>query len=125
MDNVAGKCLYGYVCKLTLASNFSRKHATIATSPNTVCISRCDYFIPSEWKPISIRFLTVDRRIVAFLATNGIIERFLADGGMALDLWTSNPVAGRLYERHGFWYSVGDGMRYIAPTAWKALEKSA
>jgi len=43
------------------------------TVPNyTILTSRCTYFIPSEWNPISIRFLTVYRRIVAFLSTNGI-----------------------------------------------------
>jgi L-amino acid N-acyltransferase YncA len=43
-----------------------------------------------------------------------LIERFRADGGAALYLCTINPIAGRLYEKHGFWYYVGDGMRYLA-----------
>ena len=42
---------------------------------NTILTSRCIYFIPSEWNPISIRFLTVDRKIVTFLATNGMTTR--------------------------------------------------
>ena len=35
----------------------------------------------------------------------------------ALYLCTSNPIAGKLYEKHGFWYYVGDGLRYLAPQA--------
>ena len=37
--------------------------------------------------------------------------------GVALYLCTTNPIAGSLYEKHGFWYHVGDGMRYLAPDA--------
>ena len=46
-----------------------------------------------------------------------LIEKFVADGGLALDLCTTNPFAGRLYEKHGFWFNIGDGMRYRAPNA--------
>ena len=46
-----------------------------------------------------------------------LIERFRADGGLGLYLCTINPHAGTLYENHGFWYHVGDGMRYLAPDA--------
>ncbi len=44
-----------------------------------------------------------------------LIEQFTEDGGMALYLCTGNPIAGNLYEKCGFWYNVGDGMRYLAP----------
>ena len=44
-----------------------------------------------------------------------LIERFRAESGLALYLCTTNPGAGTLYEKHGFWYHVGDGMRYLAP----------
>jgi len=46
-----------------------------------------------------------------------LIEHFRRDGGQALYLCTTNPHAGSLYEKHGFWYHVGDGMRYLAPDA--------
>jgi len=44
-----------------------------------------------------------------------LIERFIGEGGLALYLCTTNPIAGSLYEKHGFKYLVGDGMRYLAP----------
>lgn len=44
-----------------------------------------------------------------------LIKCFRKDGGQALYLCTNNPIAGHLYERHGFSYHVGDGMRYLAP----------
>ena len=48
-----------------------------------------------------------------------MIGRFREDGGQALYLCTNNPIAGHLYERHGFRYHVGDGMRYLAPDVLK------
>ena len=45
------------------------------------------------------------------------MEEFAQAGGLALYLCTANPHAGSLYERHGFRYFVGDGMRYLAPGA--------
>ena len=46
-----------------------------------------------------------------------LIDQFRADRGLALYLCTDNPIAGTLYENHGFSYLVGDGMRYLAPGA--------
>ena len=46
-----------------------------------------------------------------------LIEKFNAEGGLALMLCTGNPIAGSLYEKHGFWYTIGDGLRYLAPGA--------
>ncbi len=46
-----------------------------------------------------------------------LIEKFNAEGGLALMLCTANPIAGSLYEKHGFWYTIGDGLRYLAPGA--------
>ena len=57
------------------------------------------------------------RKGVASALLGQLIERFRADGGLALYLCTTNPIAGRLYEKHGFGYHVGDGMRYLAPDA--------
>jgi GNAT superfamily N-acetyltransferase len=74
---------------------------------------------------------TMDVGLVEFVATTeehrqkgiasallgALIEWFTSAGGQALNLCTTNPFAGSLYEKHGFWYSVGDGMRYLAPGA--------
>ncbi len=57
------------------------------------------------------------RKDVASALLGRLIGWFIAGGGKALLLCTSNPIAGRLYEKHGFWYNVGDGMKYIAPDA--------
>jgi RimJ/RimL family protein N-acetyltransferase len=46
-----------------------------------------------------------------------LVERFRARAGLALYLCTSNPFAGVLYEKHGFWYRDGQGMQYLAPDA--------
>jgi GNAT superfamily N-acetyltransferase len=46
-----------------------------------------------------------------------LIDWFTTGGGKALLLCTSNPIAGNMYEKHGFWYNVGDGMKYLAPNA--------
>ncbi len=46
-----------------------------------------------------------------------LVESFEGAGGLALYLCTLNPVAGRLYEKHGFKYRVGDGMRRLASGA--------
>ena len=54
---------------------------------------------------------------VASALLDELIRRFRADGGLALYLCTGNPIAGKLYEKHDFWYTVGDGMRYLAPDA--------
>ena len=48
---------------------------------------------------------------------SALIEKFNAEGGLALMLCTGNPIAGSLYEKHGFWYTIGDGLRYLAPGA--------
>ena len=57
------------------------------------------------------------RRGVASALLGTLVDHFTARGGQALYLCTDNPVAGHLYERHGFRYHVGDGMRYLAPDA--------
>ncbi len=57
------------------------------------------------------------RKGIASLLLGRLVEEFAAAGGLALYLCTANPHAGSLYERHGFRYFVGDGMRYLAPGA--------
>lgn len=44
-----------------------------------------------------------------------LINNFRLQKGTALFLCTTNPIAGNLYEKHGFWYTVGDGMMYVNP----------
>ena len=57
------------------------------------------------------------RKGVASALLGALIAHFRERGGLALYLCTNNPHAGALYEKHGFWYTVGDGMRYLAPGA--------
>lgn len=57
------------------------------------------------------------RKGIASLLLATLITDFRSDGGSALLLCTTNPIAGSLYEKHGFWYTVGDGMMYLAPGA--------
>ena len=57
------------------------------------------------------------RKGIASLLLGRLVEDFAQAGGLALYLCTANPHAGSLYERHGFRYFVGDGMRYLAPGA--------
>ena len=57
------------------------------------------------------------RRGVASALLGALVRHFTAQGGRALYLCTTNPVAGHLYESHGFRCHVGDGMRYLAPGA--------
>ena len=54
---------------------------------------------------------------VASALISALIEKFIAEGGLALMLCTSDAIAGSLYEKYGFSYSVGDGMKYLAPGA--------
>lgn len=52
---------------------------------------------------------------IASALISTLVDKFDSEGGLALMLCTSNPIAGSLYEKHGFWYSIGDGLRYLAP----------
>ena len=57
------------------------------------------------------------RKGIASVLMDCMINHFINHGGKALYLCTNNPSAGILYEKHGFEYHVGDGMRYLAPGA--------
>ena len=77
------------------------------------------YFTPTDTRDIGlVEFVRTEqkhwRKGVASALLGRLIERFREDDGQALYLCTSNPAAGSLYEKHGFWYNVGDGMRYLA-----------
>jgi L-amino acid N-acyltransferase YncA len=80
------------------------------------------YYTPADTRDVGVvEFVQTAerqrRKGVASALLVRLIERFQAEGGLALDLCTTNPHAGALYEKHGFWYLVGDGMRYRAPAA--------
>ena len=80
------------------------------------------YYAPCEGADVgAVEFVGTQenfrRRGVASALLGTLVEHFTARGGQALYLCTDNPVAGHLYERHGFRYHVGDGMRYLAPHA--------
>tara|TARA_Y100001960_G_scaffold329464_1_gene420889 strand:- start:352 stop:1533 length:1182 start_codon:yes stop_codon:yes gene_type:complete len=57
------------------------------------------------------------RKGVSTALLRQLISHFEVDGGLALYLCTTNPVAGRMYENCGFSYLVGDGMRYLTREA--------
>ena len=80
------------------------------------------YYTPTDTRDVGVvEFVQTAerhrRKGVASALMTQLIERFQAEGGMALDLCTTNPHAGALYEKHGFWYHFGDGMRYRPPAA--------
>ena len=57
------------------------------------------------------------RKGVSSALMGALVADFVSSGGLALYLCTTNPHAGQLYERHGFRYHIGDGMRCLAPSA--------
>lgn len=55
------------------------------------------------------------RKGIASALMSALIGHFRVRGGQALYLCTTNPHAGSLYEKHGFHYKIGDGMRCLTP----------
>jgi len=81
-------------------------------------VGSMSYFTPNDTRDIGlVEFVHTEekhrRKGVASALLGKLVERFKEDGGLALYLCTSNPFAGGLYEKHGFWYNVGDGMRHL------------
>ena len=79
-------------------------------------------YTPGDTRDVGlVEFVETDerhrRKGIASLLLGRLIADFRSDGGGALLLCTTNPIAGSLYEKHGFWYTVGDGMMYVAPEA--------
>ena len=64
-----------------------------------------------------VEFVTTEekhrRKGVATILLERLVSHFRARGGQALYLCTTNPAAGALYEKLGFCYYVGDGMRCV------------
>ncbi len=80
------------------------------------------YYAPRDTRDVgALQFVSTEERFrrlgVASALVGALVRHFTAQGGRALYLCTTNPVAGRLYERHGFRFHAGDGMRYLAPDA--------
>ena len=80
------------------------------------------YYVPADTHDVGVvEFVATEerhrRKGVADALMACMVGEFVAGGGQALYLCTTNPIAGHLYERHGFWYSVGDGMQFISPSA--------
>ena len=80
------------------------------------------YYAPEDTRDVgALQFVSTEerfrRRGVGSALVGALVDHFTAQGGRALYLCTSNPVAGHLYESHGFRYHVGDGMRFLAPGA--------
>ncbi len=77
------------------------------------------YFTSADASDVGVvEFVTTGdkyrRKGVASVLLDRLVTHFRARGGQALYLCTTNPVAGTLYEKLGFRYYVGDGMRYVA-----------
>ncbi len=80
------------------------------------------YYAPADTRDVgALEFVSTEerfrRRGVGSALVGALVDHFTAHGGQALYLCTANPVAGHLYESHGFRYHVGDGMRFLAPGA--------
>ncbi|MCY3782324.1 MAG: GNAT family N-acetyltransferase [Chloroflexi bacterium] len=80
------------------------------------------YYVPVDTRDVGIvEFVATEdrhrRKGVADALMSRMLQEFVANGGQALHLCTTNPVAGHLYENHGFWYRVGDGMRFTVADA--------
>lgn len=85
-------------------------------------VGSMSYYTPTDTRDVGVvEFVQTAeqhrQKGIASALMETLIERFRDDRGLALDLCTTNPVAGSLYEKHGFWYNIGDGMRYVAPGA--------
>ena len=85
-------------------------------------VGSMSYYTPTDTRDVGVvEFVQTAEKHrqkgIGSALTQTLIERFRADRGLALDLCTTNPIAGALYEKHGFWYNIGDGMRYLAPNA--------
>jgi len=84
--------------------------------------SYMSYYAPVETPDVGVVEFVQTReqhrqKGIASLLMEELVKRFRQEGGKALYLCTTNPIAGHLYEKHGFWYHVGDGMRYLSPDA--------
>ncbi len=85
-------------------------------------VGSMSYYTPTDTRDVGVtEFVETAeahrQKGVASALLAAMHKRFIGDGGLALYLCTSNPIAGKLYERHGYWYGVGDGMRYLRPGA--------
>jgi GNAT superfamily N-acetyltransferase len=81
-------------------------------------VGSMSYFTPADTRDIGlVEFVNTAEKHrgkgVASALLAKLIERFRIDRGLVLYLCTNNPIAGMLYEKHGFWYNVGDGMRNV------------
>ena len=85
-------------------------------------VGSMSYYTPTDTRDVGVvEFVRTEEehrsKGIASALMDSLIRRFRADDGIALYLCTTNPIAGSLYEKHGFWYHLGDGMRYLAPDA--------
>lgn len=85
-------------------------------------VGSMSYYTPTDTRDVGVvEFVRTEEehrsKGIASALMDSLIRRFRADDGIALYLCTTNPIAGSLYEKHRFWYHLGDGMRYLAPDA--------
>ncbi len=77
-------------------------------------------YTPRDTRDVGlVEFVETDERHrqkgIASALLGSLIDHFRSGGGGALLLCTTNPIAGSLYEKHGFRHTVGDGMTYVSP----------
>jgi ribosomal protein S18 acetylase RimI-like enzyme len=87
---------------------------------NNTLVASMAYFTPRNTRDIGlIEFVETlpehRRKGISSILLSTLIKLFEKQGGLALLLCTGNPIAGKLYENHGFWYTIGDGMHRINP----------
>lgn len=85
-------------------------------------VASMTYYTPTDTRDVGVvEFVQTAEahreKGIASAVLGRLVEQFTGAGGLALYLCTTNPAAGPLYEQHGFWYHVGDGMRYLSPEA--------
>ena len=87
---------------------------------NNTLVASMAYFTPRDTRDIGlIEFVETlpehRRKGISSILLSTLIKHFEKQGGLALLLCTVNPIAGKLYENLGFWYTIGDGMHRINP----------
>ena len=85
-------------------------------------VGSMSYYTPTDTKDVGVvEFVRTDeahrQKGIASALMSALVQRFRAQQGTALYLCTTNPIAGKLYETHGFWYHIGDGMRLVVGSA--------
>ena len=74
-------------------------------------VGSMSYYAPTDTRDVGVvEFVQTAEehrsKGIASALMDCLIRRFRVDDGVALYLCTTNPIAGSLYEKHGFWYHI-------------------